>query len=165
MTPFTEAEEIRTSQEMKQMAGKTQQVDPNEAATVIQKCNKQLKIIFKMYLVFTMFVSAYRGYKVRVKYGDELMERFQENSTLQRKYGRPQYPQDATQEVLSSPSAATLDEKTKNSIRRRRQEMVAFAAQVQAGNYVGCFVCGSLSQFITLLNHPPWWRSAVNICS
>ncbi|KZS21454.1 Neither inactivation nor afterpotential protein C [Daphnia magna] len=110
MTPFTEADEIRASQEMKQMAGKTQQVDPNEAATVIQK--------------------SYRGYKVRVKYGDELMERFQENSTLQRKYGRPQYPQDATQEVLSSPSAATLDEKTKNSIRRRRQEMVAFAAQI-----------------------------------
>lgn len=85
------------------------------------------------------FAIAYRGYRVRTKYGDELMERFQENTTLQRKYGRPQYPQDATQEVLSSPSAATLDEKTKNSIRRRRQEMVAFAAQVRMGNYMfGC---------------------------
>lgn len=91
-------------------AKQSQKIDPDDAAVVIQK--------------------SYRGYKVRCKYGDELMERFQENSSLQRKYGRPQYPQDPTQEVLSSPSAATLDEKTKNSIRRRRQEMVAFAAQI-----------------------------------
>ncbi|EFX77076.1 hypothetical protein DAPPUDRAFT_305891 [Daphnia pulex] len=105
-TPFTEAEDIKVSQSKKQI----ETIDPDDAALVIQK--------------------SYRGYKVRCKYGDELMERFQENSTLQRKYGRPQYPQDPTQEVLSSPSAATLDEKTKNSIRRRRQEMVAFAAQI-----------------------------------
>lgn len=80
--------------------------------------------------LYGLFSIAYRGYKVRTEYGDELVERFQENSTLQRKYGRPPYPEDATQEILSSPSAATIDEKTKNSIRRRRQEMVAFANQV-----------------------------------
>lgn len=65
---------------------------------------------------------------MRCQYGDELIERYQENSTLQRKYGRPQFPEDADQEFLSSP--ATIDEKTKNSIRRRRKEMQAFAAQV-----------------------------------
>lgn len=71
---------------------------------------------------------------MRSQYSDELLERYQENSTLQRKYGRPPYPEDATQEILSSP--ATIDEKTKNSIRRRRQEMQAFAAQVGSTNLV-----------------------------
>ncbi len=98
---------------------------------------------------------------MRCKYGDELMERFQENSTLQRKYGRPQYPQDPTQEVLSSPSAATLDEKTKNSIRRRRQEMVAFAAQVQTNKTM----LGVADHFRFHTRHsddpiPLWWRPA-----
>ena len=101
--------------------------------------------------IYILKNSAYRGYKVRCKYGDELMERFQENSTLQRKYGRPQYPQDPTQEVLSSPSAATLDEKTKNSIRRRRQEMVAFAAQV--GQIKQCLVLLTISYS----NSSFWW--------
>ena len=101
---------------------------------------------------------------MRCKYGDELMERFQENSTLQRKYGRPQYPQDPTQEVLSSPSAATLDEKTKNSIRRRRQEMVAFAAQVKTDKTmlgVADHFRFKLVIILLNLNHIPFrWRPA-----
>lgn len=64
---------------------------------------------------------------MRTKYGDELLGRFQENTTLQRKHGRPEYPNDPTEVALSDP---VMDEKTKNSIRRRRQQMVAFAAQV-----------------------------------
>lgn len=51
MTPFTEAEEIKASQEMKKMAGKAQQVDPNEAATVIQKCKVTLSIIVKVHRI------------------------------------------------------------------------------------------------------------------
>ena len=65
---------------------------------------------------------------MRNKYSDELLERFQENATLQRKHGRPEHPDDPTEVALTDP---IMDEKTKNSIRRRRQQMVAFAAQVQ----------------------------------
>jgi hypothetical protein len=81
------------------------------------------------------------------------MERYQENSTLQRKYGRPPYPQDPTQEMLSSPSAATLDEKTKNSIRRRRQEMVAFAAQVKTDKTMLGVADHFGFKLVILLNH------------
>lgn len=77
-----------------------------------------------------------------------MIERFQENSTLQRKYGRPPHPEDATQEILSSPSAVTIDEKTKNSIRRRRQEMVAFANQV---SFVVVGLCYVKNNFCLLL--------------
>ena len=100
-----------------------------------------------------MIWTAYRGYKVRTEYGDELVQRYQENSTLQRKYGRPPYPEDAPQEFLSGP--ATIDEKTKNSIRRRRQEMVAFAAQVRIR-------FASVIDPLLSLNYP-LWRSMMSV--
>ena len=78
-----------------------------------------------------------RGYQARCKYGDDLMERFTENGSLQKKYGRPENPDDVSTAALSS--EPVFDEKTKNSIRRRRQEMVAFAAQVCSQT----FLCGN----------------------
>jgi hypothetical protein len=57
MTPFTEAEEIKMSQS--EARKKSQNIDPDDAAVVIQKCNLQQSSNNKLRLISYLYLKKY----------------------------------------------------------------------------------------------------------